>query len=205
MTDRSTLNEKLVTVPAGQRLAVEIGISDFLFFQTFPAGLTASLNDAAPVALPEGLLHKGPAGNGNFRALALVNATGSPLAARILYGQGEINVAGSVTLVGSIPLPAGAATAAKQDAQTALLTALNAAVAVVGDVQTITGSAAFANCRALSVSNTGAAAITVHNGTSTRTVQPGDTVDWPCVGPFAKYATFTVDASGSEAVVVTTV
>ena len=115
MTDRSTLNEKLVTVPAGQRLAVEIGISDFLFFQTFPAGLTASLNDAAPVALPEGLLHKGPAGNGNFRALALVNATGSPLAARILYGQGEINVAGSVTLVGSIPLPAGAATAAKQD------------------------------------------------------------------------------------------
>lgn len=251
MSYQSTSREKYLSLAAGAVEAVEIGLADWLLFTLLPAGIQVQINEQPYTTLAQGLLHFGPPGEGNFRSLRFRNTTGGPLDAHVLYGLGAVAFSGGqVSITGTLPLPSGAATAAKQDtqttrlnllateakqdtqitrlnllgtevtlaallaavataakqdAQTALLTTLAANVAVTADVVTITGSQAFANCRALSVTNTGAANITVNNGAGARTIIPGDSVDWPCVGPFAKYGSITVDATGSSAVVVTTV
>lgn len=103
-------------------------------------------------------------------------------------------------------LLAAVATAAKQDAQTALLTTLASAGTETPDVVSITGSQAFANCREISVENTGAANITITPaGGSARTVVPGKIRTWRTRGPFNKLVTVTVDATGSSADVLTLV
>ena len=227
-------HEQEISVPANSRYTLPLGNADYIRFHTVPTGVKVKINGGSDGDFLQGEKHQAQPGSGELREVSFENTTGGALTVRVIFGLGEMDVSGVATLTGAVPLPTGAATeakqdtqitrlnllgtevtlaallaavatAAKQDAQTALLTTLAANVNVTGDVVTITGSQPFANCRAIRVSNTGAANISVNNGAGSRTIVPGDSVDWPCVGPFAKYGTITVDATGSEAVVATTV
>lgn len=136
-----------------------------------------------------------------FQATAAKQDTGNTS-----LGSIDTKLTSQATAAKQDALLAAVATATKQDAQTALLTTLAGATTETPDVVTITGSQAFANCREISIENTGAANITATPaGGAARTITPGSIRTWRVSGPFNKLATITVDATGSSADVLTTV
>jgi hypothetical protein len=92
---RNTLQSKSQTLAAGARVELEIGVADFLYFETFPSGLKAGWNSAHPGSVPAGTVKSGPPGAGNFRRLEIVNASAGSLTFGLYYGQGSFAVAGS--------------------------------------------------------------------------------------------------------------
>ena len=204
MSYRSTIHEKTLTLSAGERRELEIGVADFLFFHVRPAGLTVSINDLAPVALPEGFLDKGPPGEGNFRALTLLNPTAGPLTARLLYGLGDITVAGAVALIGSVPLPAGASTFAEQAVHTARLNSLIAANTDTPKLvnQGANATTAYAGCKSFSLLNTGAGDVVVTANGIAGNLPPGYGVDFPLSKPLNQLAPITVATGAGGAALI---
>lgn len=208
MSYLSTIHEKVLTLGAGARVDLEIGVADALFFRVFPDGLLASINDLAPVALPEGFLQKGPPGAGIYRALAVINPTAGPLAMRLLYGLGDITVAGAVALIGSVPLPTGAATGAKQDTGNAALAGLVAANADTPKVVNLGASsgAAYAGCKSFALINTGAGDVVITVNGIAGNLPPGYGVDFPLSKPLNLLATVNVatGVGGAALIALTT-
>lgn len=219
MSNLSTIHEKVVTLQAGERRDLEIGVADVLFFRVFPDGLTASINDLAPVALPEGLLQKGPPGAGIFRQLAVINPTAGPLTMRLLYGLGDITVAGAVALIGSVPLPTGAATGAKQDTGNASLAAMDAKLGAIDDLAANTvetpdlvtlGASAdetYAGLKRVTVLNTNTAAedVTLNfAGGADRVLAPGQSASFPVTKPLATVAAVRVRTTAGGSALVST-
>lgn len=140
--------ERQATLSAGERIVVNVNGSEWLFFQTVPAGVKVEINGGALIPIPQGFLHRG-SGGGKFDRLEVVNTTGSDQTVSILYGIGDVNVLGSVTLIGTIPLPAGASTAANQATGNAHLATLATPVARSPKLRAIAGGASetIAACR----------------------------------------------------------
>lgn len=209
MSYSSTVHDKIVTLSAGERRDLEIGVADALFFRVFPDGLQAAINENAPVALPEGCLLKAPAGAGHYRNLSVINPTAGALTLRLFYGMGDIAVAGVVTLAGSIPLATGASTAALQTTGNTSLASL-AATTVETPLGVNLGSAAdvtYAARKSVAVQNTGATGnVTITIGATSFTLAPGSApVGWSVAKPLAVLADVRVQtAAGGAALVLTT-
>lgn len=196
------------SIPAGQTQEFEV-VADFYRLETFPAGLRIGLNGGPAITQNEGFSQQGVPGAGEVRLLRIENTTGGTVAGSFIHGTGQMNLPGVTTLSGSLPLPAGASTAANQASLIGVLTSL-IAIASTADLQA-TGNAELAtanghlanlasatprtarvvavtpnstftitDARYVSITNTGTTNLTIQiAGQSDFTLPSGAQLDWP--------------------------
>lgn len=181
-------------------------MADVLRLDTFPTGLLLGVNGALPKAFSQGFVYKS-----ETRLVRVENSTGGTLTGLITYGTGDIDLPGVTELTGTIALPTGASTAAKQDTGNTSLAAAAASLAtlaatptrtprivpfVAGTTMTITGA------RYLQIVNTGTVNVTVQiSGQADFTLTSGMGVDWPLLHPLETgYTVAVVCPSGASGV-----
>lgn len=107
------------------------GQFDFVYFEALPAGVTVSINGEPHRARQEGSIRAGVPGRDDIVSVEFLNTTGGALAVAALFGNGSFEISGQVSLVGSIALPTGASTAARQDTGNATLGSILAGLAAL--------------------------------------------------------------------------
>lgn len=204
------------SLAAGEGQEYAVG-ADFIRLDVFPLGLLLGVNSGNPKTYIEGLLYKTSPGESHIRLLRIVNQTTGTLTGEFTHGTGDVDFPGVAALIGSVPLPSGASTAALQttgntSAATvaAQTTALAASTVEVPEliVMGASTSTVFAGCRSISILNTNTAAVnvTVTTPGGARTLAPGQSVSWSVTKPLATLSNITVAtaASGSANVAYTT-
>lgn len=200
-------NREAVIVPAGQSKTI-YPASDYVQFQTLPAGLLVGLNGASPQLVQQASILQGIPGERQIESLLFSNTTGGELTAIVVHGTGSMTVAGEAVLSGAVPLPTGASTSALQTTGNASLAAL-AATTVETPFGATLGSSAdvtYSSCKSVAVQNTGTTGnVTITIAGNVLTLAPGaPPVAWSVTKPLAVLANVRVQtASGGSALVLT--
>ena len=196
-----------VIVPAGQSKVISPA-SDYVHFQTVPAGLLIGVNGGIAYAFQQGTILQGTPGERGVQTLLLNNTTGAELTALIVHGTGEMSVAGEVTLTGSIPLATGASTSALQTTGNASLATLAAANTDTGKIVNLGASsgASYAGCKSFSIINTGTGDVVLTIAGIAGNLPAGYGVDIPLSKALNTLATITVatGVGGAALIALTT-
>lgn len=139
------------SIPAGQTQEFEV-VADFYRLETFPTGLLVGLNGGPAIAQVEKFSQQGQPGQGEVRLLRIENPTGGTLTGAFLHGTGQMDLTGSTSISGTVPLPTGASTAANQTSQIGVLTSL-IAIAATADLQATGNTNTAATNTALATAN----------------------------------------------------
>lgn len=89
------------------------GEFDFVHFELLPTGVVVELNQTTAVAFKQGSVRQGTPGENQIRTLRVINASGSTATIKLVMGTGSLQIAGEAVIVGALPLPSGASTAAR--------------------------------------------------------------------------------------------
>lgn len=203
------------------------GEFDFVHFELFPVGVTVELNETAPMVMKQGSVRQGVPGENQIRNLRVTNGSGSTATIKLVMGTGSLQIAGEAVIVGALPLPSGASTAALQTtgnnslasilaglaalathalqtAGNALLTTIAGLAATTAEVPELivlgaSASQEFSGCRSISIlnTNTGAVNVTVTTPGGARTLAPGQSVGWSVTKPLATLSSVTVATAAS--------
>lgn len=128
-----TVNPKTFTLQPGQKSERFILQADYLLLQKIAPTVAVRINEGAECLAVQGRRHQGQPGAREIEVVEFRNTDALPQDVELVYGLGQLDVVGAVTILGGITLPDGAAVALKQDEQSALL-ALLATEAGQGDV-----------------------------------------------------------------------
>lgn len=104
------------------------GLFDFVFFEALPTGVLVSINGEPLRARRAASTRGGVPGRDDIQTVEFLNTTGSTQAVAALFGTGSFEISGEVTLIGSMPLPAGASTLAAQNTGNTALASIIAAL-----------------------------------------------------------------------------
>lgn len=200
-------NREAVIVPAGQSKTI-YPASDYVQFQTLPAGLLVGLNGAQPQVVQQASILQGIPGDRQIVSLLFSNTTGGELTATVVHGTGSMTVAGEAVLSGAVPLPSGASTSALQTTGNTSLASL-ASTTVETPYGANLGSSAdvtYSARKSLAVLNTGTTGtVTVTVAGVAFTLAPGSApAGWSVTKPLAVLADIRVQtAAGGSAFVAT--
>jgi hypothetical protein len=139
------------SIPAGQTQEFEV-LADFYRLETFPTGLLVGLNGGPAIAQVEKFSQQGVPGQGEVRLLRIENPTAGTLAGAFLHGTGQMDLTGSTSISGTVPLPTGAASATNQTIEIGVLTSL-IAIAATADLQATGNTNTGATNTALATAN----------------------------------------------------
>lgn len=147
-------------------------------------GFTVDFGDGVQVPMVAGRRY-GPT---TFTRLTFTDTSGATNAVQFIASFDEVQV--SETTGGTV-----AATFSAAD----ILSITPAAVTHTCDFEDITGSTAYAGKKAITITNTGAADITVTASGAARTLAPGDSISWSVLRMQDSLPSITVNATGSTA------
>ncbi len=117
-----TRNELVFTLAPGEEARKQIS-GDYVYFASVPSAVSVVINDGAATTFIQGELHRPRREDQEIERVVFKNTSNAPQTVRVIYGLGDMSIAGVVSIAGAMPLPAGAATEAKQDAEIARLPA----------------------------------------------------------------------------------
>lgn len=202
-------HEQEITVAANSRYTLPLGNADYIRFHTVPSGVMVRINGGTSGAFIQDETHQAEPGSGELREVSFENTTGGALAVRAIFGLGKIDVSGSATISGVLPLPSGASTDALQTTGNATLAALAATTVETPDLVTLGASAdqTFTGCKRVSVlnTNTGSEDVTINfAGGASRTLPAGRGASFVVTKPLATLASVRVRTTGSGSALVTT-
>ena len=186
-----SINALTRTLAAGDDLPVNCA-GDYVRFVTGSSGLLISVNNGSYVPFEEGVIMQGPAGEGWFQRLSVRNTNVSAETFKIVYGIGNYNIIGKVTIA---------------DPNFSLTTQDKADIR--GPAETVgrvfdrltNASATYASLRSFYIINTGATDITADG----KTLQPGDEWGEEVRGRYDRFSSFIVNATGGSAIVTGTI
>lgn len=219
------------SIPAGQTQEFAV-VADFYRLETFPTGLEVALNGGPFIAQAEKFSQQGAPGADQVRLIQIRNTSGSTLAGAFQHGTGSMDLTGTTSITGTVPLATGAATAANQTSEIGVLTSLvsiasTAALQATGNTALATANGHLSNlasqgtrtarvvsvtpsssltitaARYVSVTNTGTTDLTIQiAGQSDFTLPSGALLEWPMMPRHDTGYTMTIVAPASSAGVI---
>lgn len=187
--DLNSRNSISVSIANGATHPVWVG-GDFIYIHAVSGVLTVSVNDGPFTPCVVGLRHSGVVGRSDIGWVKFKNETGGAVTLTAIFGKGEMDITGQASIANlptEYPLPA---------AQVTSITP--AAVAVTPGIARISSSVAYASKKSVTV-----IVVTAPCTINTVSVPEGVyTFSAPRVQDTV--GTITVDATGGDAIVLTT-